>query len=962
VPRAAAGDATSLPREVILAVLTTAPAHLVGRTAHIAALDDALDELAGRRPCVVELSGEPGMGKTRLLAELAARAERRGLLVLSGSASELAGGQPFGVFVDALDEYLEGLDPRRLAGLDDDVRGQLADVFPGLSGAVPAARSDHRYRTHRAVSRLLEHLAPLVLVLDDVHWADAGTIELLGALLRRPPAQPVLLALAFRPRQLPDRLIGALERGGLRRVEVGALSAEEARELVGSEFDDALYEESAGNPFYLEQLARAPRRGVRGEVAIGDVSVPRGVAVALSDELTLLSRRARGLLEGAAVVGDPFEPELAAAAAELGEEEAIAVLDELLARDMVRTTDVPRRFRFRHPLVRGAVYEAAPGGWRLRAHERVADALRSRGAPAVERAPHVERSARRGDLAAVAVLREAGAAVAPRSPAGAAQLYAAGARLLSPCAARTELLMALAGAHLAAGQFHEAYDATRECLAEVDDEDARRRLTALWAALENTLGQFEGAFRRLSAGLATIDDRGSPEALAFLIELTTNRIYSADYAAACAWAEQAVTVARGLGSAAVRVPAEVMLAFARVCAGDIDAARTACSDAAALVDGLADAELGPLVVAVARLGGTEIYLDDHAAAGRHTDRALKIAAATGQADHSTLLFWIGSVRREQGRLSEAAEILDRATEVCRTNDHTLGLGWNLANRALVAVAAGDNDAALAIASESIALLRPLPRSWGSALAGVALAAARLDAGDPQGALEDLDAWAGPDLELIQAGRRAACWELRARCLLALGRSEDAAAAATAATLLADAHGLRWTRALADRTAALVALEPADAVSLALAAAAGAEAVGAGLEAAQARVVAGLALARAGEGERAAAELGAAAAVFDAHGATRRRDAAERELRRLGYRKAYRRSAAGRQDGGAVGSLTGRELQIARLIVDRRTNAEIAAELFLSTKTIETHIRNIFHKLDVASRKEVARIVERSDVD
>ncbi|WP_028067477.1 response regulator transcription factor [Solirubrobacter soli] len=98
------------------------------------------------------------------------------------------------------------------------------------------------------------------------------------------------------------------------------------------------------------------------------------------------------------------------------------------------------------------------------------------------------------------------------------------------------------------------------------------------------------------------------------------------------------------------------------------------------------------------------------------------------------------------------------------------------------------------------------------------------------------------------------------------------------------------------------------------------------------------------------------------GAVRRGDAAERELRRLGYRKAHRRSAAGRRDGGAVDALTGRELQIARLIVDRRTNAEIAAELFLSTKTIETHIRNIFHKLDVSSRTEVARVVERSEVD
>jgi DNA-binding NarL/FixJ family response regulator len=155
--------------------------------------------------------------------------------------------------------------------------------------------------------------------------------------------------------------------------------------------------------------------------------------------------------------------------------------------------------------------------------------------------------------------------------------------------------------------------------------------------------------------------------------------------------------------------------------------------------------------------------------------------------------------------------------------------------------------------------------------------------------------------------------------------------------------------------------PGDAASLAVASAGGFEDVGAALEGAQARVVAGLALARAGEGERAAAEFSAAALAFDACGAGRRRDGAERELRRLGYRKAHRRTAAGRSDGSAVEALTGRELEIARLIVDRRTIAEIAAELFLAVKTVETHIRNIFHKLDVSSRTEVARIVERSDV-
>ena len=125
---------------------------------------------------------------------------------------------------------------------------------------------------------LLERLAaakPLVLVLDDIHWADSGSVELLGALLHRPPAAAVLLALAVRPRQVPERLAVALERahraGTLTRIELGTLTPGEAQELLGvvgnGAAATALYDECGGNPFYLEQLARslAPAALARGK-------------------------------------------------------------------------------------------------------------------------------------------------------------------------------------------------------------------------------------------------------------------------------------------------------------------------------------------------------------------------------------------------------------------------------------------------------------------------------------------------------------------------------------------------------------------------------------------------------------------------------------------------------------------------------------------------------------------------
>jgi DNA-binding NarL/FixJ family response regulator len=122
---------------------------------------------------------------------------------------------------------------------------------------------------------------------------------------------------------------------------------------------------------------------------------------------------------------------------------------------------------------------------------------------------------------------------------------------------------------------------------------------------------------------------------------------------------------------------------------------------------------------------------------------------------------------------------------------------------------------------------------------------------------------------------------------------------------------------------------------------------------------GRALAASGDIHEAIAELETAANEFDALGAVRYRDQVESELRLLGHRTAHRRSASGQGDVFGVESLTGRELEVAELVLDRRTNREIADELFLSTKTVETHMRHIFDKLGVSSRVEVARAMERS---
>jgi ATP/maltotriose-dependent transcriptional regulator MalT len=958
--------------------------HLVGRAETCRVFDDALVGLDRGRPAALALVGEPGIGKTRLLSELAARADARRQLVLGGSASELERDLPFWVFVDALDEYVQGLHPRRLAALDADVRTELAHVFPSFSRFAAAGRAvfpHERYRSHRAVRELLERLTatgPLVLVLDDLHWADAGSVELLGALLRRPPAAAVLVALAVRPRQAPERLTAALERayrgGTLLRVEVGALTRGEARELLGEGVDGAtatvLYEESGGNPFYLEQLARSlgrERTGSVPELSSANLDVPPAVAGALAEELALLSDGARLVLDGAAVSGDPFAPELAAAAAAMPEAAALEALDELLRLGLVRETEVPRRFRFRHPLVRRAVYESTSAGWRLGAHERSAETLIARGAPAAERAHHVERSARRGDAAAVATLREAGEAAALRVPASAAAWFGAALRLLpatAPDDVRVELLLHRARALVATGQFADGHAALLESIGLVPPQSIalRVRLTTACAGVEHLLGRHEQAHARLVRAVDDLSDPDSTEAATLMIELAMDGFFRMDYERMRQWAERALSTARPLGDRPLTAAAVALLAFAHAAGEATEEAQAHRLEAAVLVGDLDDSELALRLDAAANLAGAELYLDRYEEAEAHAERSLSVARATGQSEYIPLPYSIlGQAKLLRGRLAEAGKLLDNAVEGARLSGNVQALAGNLVQRSLTALAAGDLETALTTAEENVELTQGLDRSLVCA-AGVALAAALLENGDPKRAADRLVRSSGGEaLALIPGVWRPRYLELLTRCWLALGLRSEAVGAASRAEATAAALGLRMADSMAARATAAVALDagdPESAAERALASAAAADEVAAPVEAALSRTLAGRALAQARQPERAAAELQRAAAELHACGALRYRAAAEQQLRILGHR-VHRRTRPGKGDGVGVASLTQRELQVARLVVDRRTNPEIADALFLSTKTVETHMRNIFRKLDVSSRVEVARLVERS---
>lgn len=959
---------------------------LVGRQAELSMFDEALTKLDRGDSAALALVGEPGIGKTRLLSELAQLADRRGHVVLMGAASDLEGDLPFGVVVDCLDDYLRSLDPRRLNELPEAVLAELATVFPALSDFAAGrevALQQERYRSYRAVRDLLEMLGnerPLVLILDDLHWADPGSIELLTTLLNRPPSAPVLIALAQRPRKVPERFSITLARaqraGNLVQADLPSLSRDEARALLGEAVDHRsdvgmLYDESGGNPFYLEQLARMRGSGKvragRVGITLGDGEVPREVLAALAEELSLLTAEARIVLEGAAVAGDPFEPELAAAAAAMSDASTLDALNELLELDLIRHTELPRRFRFRHPLLRRAVYESTPGGWRLGAHGRSADALAELGAAPAARAHHIEYSAQRGDAGAISVLMEAGYASVRRTPASAARWFAAALRLLGDsdtATTRIELQQALAASQLATGRFAEARKTLLDALQSLPVERVAERtaMSAACAAVEQLLGRHDDAHARLMQALEELEDPDSQLAASLLINLSVEAVFRRNSRESREWGLRALEVAEALQDRPLTAAAAA--AAANACAFEWRTAEAEehLRSAVALVDAMPDEELAQRLDVMAYLTSAEVHLNRSEAIVAHGARGLRVARNTGRGDLvPSLVQALATAFVADGRLSEAEELLDGSVEAARLAGQDQTLAWSLLNRAVVLAYRGSIDAAFDDARESVELTRSLDDSVVRTYAGMALATVHETTGGHAASVDTLLEFAGGEgLPLFPGGWRAKYLDLATRSLIALGRQDEARRNADHIDSVAEKSNLDLPRAWAQRVRSALALdagEAAEAARLALESSSAFDQAGAGLEASISRLIAGRALAQAGDGDHAAVQLERALADSEACGAQRFSLEAERELRKLG-RTVTRRSRPGKGDGAAA--LTGRELELARLIADRRTNAEIAARLFLSPKTVEAHLTNIYRKLGINSRVALARAVEELD--
>jgi DNA-binding SARP family transcriptional activator len=476
-----------------------------GRRAELDELRQALARTLAGEARIVLVAGEPGIGKTRLAEELTAEVEALGARVVVGRSWEAGGAPPFWPWVQSLRAYVretgrDALGEQLGTGGDDLARllPELREEFPELAEQPAPESEGARFHLFEAVSAFLRRASeavPLVIVLDDLHAADAPSLLLLRFVAREMAGSRVMIICAFRdvdplPRQVLATTIAELVREPLatQMVLTGfdedavaeyislATGVEAAPSLVA-----ALQAETGGNPLFVEETVRLLEAEGRLGDADAHLRIPLGVRVVIEERLARLSEPCRRLLMPAAVLGQEFGIDTLTVMSGLPRGELLDVLDEAVAtRVLGDVSGSPGRLRFGHALIRETVYESMTAGRRAELHLEAGNALEALylldpEPHLAELAHHFAEAAPAGDpdRALHYLRRAAERAASQHAYEEAVRLYEVARRLMGDSQAGCELLLELGDAQGRSGDTPGARESFRRAAELAERLDLR---------------------------------------------------------------------------------------------------------------------------------------------------------------------------------------------------------------------------------------------------------------------------------------------------------------------------------------------------------------------------------------------------------------------------------------------------------------------------------------------------------
>jgi DNA-binding CsgD family transcriptional regulator len=921
---------------------------LLEREDDLAELERALARSRDGTGQALAVEGPGGIGKTSLLTAARALGRDAGMLVLHARGSELERAFPFGVVRQLFERA--AADDRHFTG--------AAELSKPIFDPAEHAEESSYARLH-GLYWLCANLAaeqPLVVCVDDAQWADEPSLSFLGFLLRRLEDLPVTLLVGTRPRaeQESDILRAIVTDPVTRVLRPTALSGDAVREWVRSAIDDqaadgfcrACHETTGGNPFLVSELlhevVHKRLKATDAEAASVRALGPEAISTVVLQRLKRLPSSAPALAQAIAILGEGARPQIAAQLAELDVATAETALDALCRADVL-TRDEGDRLGFVHPIVLSAIYHDLPVSVRIDGHHRAARLLAERGAAPEEIASHLALTVPRADPWAVEALRAAAQrALVLGDPATAVACLERALEEPPPDPLRAAVLNELAGAEAQSGR-PAAVEHFRTAMELAADAQERGQIAVGLARALKFRGDSPTALDVLRRALAEVGD--GPPAEELEIELV-----SAGYISLAARSLLAEEIGRIEVPSVVEGPLDRLHLMASafetvVAAGPAETSAEYARRAIAGDEGPTDVSAGGHVFlsAVTALQFSERYDEAERGYDRAVSDARRRGSSVGFAAASSLR---SMLHYRRGSLSEAEADATAALDLRNDVQGSQGyLACALNTLVFARLERGEADhELLALADDFFATQPTEDLPYSQAIHARGWLRAKL--GDAEGGLDELLACGERELRWGLGTPQIIAWRSSAADVcLTLGRLEQGRELAAEELRLARQIGAPRAIGVALRVAALAEsgerrLELLEQAVTTLASSESA------LEQARARVDLGRALVRAGRRDGAREHLRAGQELAFRCGATLLVERAHRELLATGARP--RRTAAASRD-----DLTPSERRVTQMAAEGLTNREIAQALFVTEKTVETHLGRAFVKLGVRSRKQLA---------